>query len=155
MSVSEFTFTDPGALAVRDGTIDLESPANAIVSFLVLDAHTPSVINDNLYSDISGNLGTGFAALFAEGDTVDNLLWSAVSTRVIKLDADDLDYGDSVTLTGRYIYLLHRATGSIAAGDLIIGYVDLDEGGADVSSTNGNFDLAWAATGLYVETLTP
>ena len=155
MSVSEFMFTDPGHLAVRKGTIDLETPGNAIVAFLVLNAHSASLVNDNIYSDISGNLGTGFAALFPNGDTVDSLAWSAVSTREIKLDAADLDFGDTVSLTGRYIYLVHRATGTIAPGDLIVGYVDLTEAASDVSSTNGNFDLAWAATGLYVETLTP
>ena len=155
MTVSEFMFTDPGHLAVRKGTIDLEN--DTIVCVLVTTTHTPSLINDNVYSDISANecADADYTATFAEGHVLAASLWSAVSTRVAKWDATDLDYGNAVTISARYVYIVRRAGASLVAGDLIVGYVDLDVAGTNVSSTNGNFDLAWAATGLFVDTLSP
>ena len=155
MTVSEVLFTDPGHLAVRKGTIDLEN--DTIVCVLVTSAHTPSLINDNIYSDISGSecADADYTATFAEGHVLASSLWSAVSTRVVKWDAADLDYGNAVTITAQYVYIVRRAGASLVAGDLIVGYVDLNEGVGDVSSTAGNFDLAWAATGLFVDTLSP
>lgn len=152
MAVGSFTFTDPGYLAVRKGTIDLEN--DTIVAILVDNAQTPSVVNDDVYSDVSGNE-------CADGDytaqVVANLAWTETSSRNFKLDADDVDFGNSVTISARYLYLVRRAGGSLVAGDLIVGYMDLnDGGGSNVSSTNGDFDPGWnAANGLFTEVLTP
>jgi len=156
MAVGEFTFTDPGFLAVRKGTIDLEN--DTIVAVLIDNAHTPSVVNDNEWSDISANecASADYTASFAEGHVVTGLTWSQTSSRNFKLDANDLDFGNTATIEGRYIYLLKRAGASLASTDLIVGYMDLNDGGsANVSSTNGNFDVAWNASGLYTESITP
>lgn len=156
MAVSEFKFTDPGHLAVRKGTIDLE--ANTIVAVLVDNAHTPAVETDSLYSNISANecADADYTASFAEGHVVAGLAWSDTGSRTFKLDATDLDFGNTVTISARYVYLVKRAGATLVAGDLIVGLVDLNDGGStNVSATNGNFDLAWSAAGLYTETLTP
>ena len=151
MTIGAVTFTDAGNLALRKGTILPES--DTIVAILVNNAHTPSVINDDVYSDVSANE-------CADGDyaaqVVANLLWSQVSSRNFKLDADDIDFGNTVSIASRYIYLVKRAGGSLVAGDLILGFIDLNTGGStNVSSTAGNFDYACPAAGLFTETLTP
>jgi|GEM_PF-1451366 len=156
MAVGDFTFTDPGFLAVRKGTIDLEN--DTIVAVLIDNDHTPSVVNDNEWSDISANecASADYTTSFAEGHVVTGLTWSQTSSRNFKLDAADLDYGNTVDIAARYVYLVRRAGASLVAGDLIVGYVDLNDGGsANVSSTNGNFDVAWNASGLYTESITP
>ncbi len=152
MAVGSFTFTDPGWLACLKNTINLES--DTVVAVLVDNAQTPSTANDDVYSDISGNE-------CSDGDyspqVVANLAFTNTGSRAFKLDADDVDFGNSVTIAARYMYLVRRAGGSLVAGDLIIGYMDLnDGGGSNVSSTNGDFDVGWnASNGLFTETLTP
>lgn len=150
MAVGTFTFTDPGMLAFQQGVIDIDT--DTIVGVLVLAAHTPSVVNDDIYSDISGNE-------CADGDyapvVVTGLAWTSPSSRNFKLDANVVDYGNNVTITAKYIYLVRRAGGGLVAGDLILGYMDLNTSGS-ASSTNGNFDVDWnASNGLYTLALTP
>lgn len=157
MAVGEFIFTDPGFLAVRKGTIDLEN--DTIVGVLVDNAQTPSVVNDDVYSDISANECTDadYTATFAEGHVITGIAWTQTATRNFKLDANDLDFGNSVTIAARYLYVVRRAGASLVAGDLIVGYMDLNDGGsANVSSTNGDFDPGWnVSNGLYTESISP
>jgi len=153
MAVSAFTFTDPGYLATRKGTIDLEN--DAIRAVLVDNAHTPSVVNDDIYSDISANE-------CADGDyssqLITGLTWSEVSSRNFKLDHALINFGDAVTISARYCYFVRDAdsNGTLVAGDLIVGYYDLNDGGsANVSSTSSDFDVDANASGCFTETLTP
>jgi len=157
MAVGAFTFTDPGFLACMKGTIDLEN--DTIVAVLVDNAQTPSVVNDDVYSDISTNecSDSDYTGSWAEGLTITGLTWTSPSSRNFKLDGAAMDFGNSVTISARYLYVVRRAGGTLVAGDLIVGFMDLnDGGGANVSSTNGDFDVDWnAANGLFVNTLTP
>lgn len=157
MAVGAFTFTDPGYLAVRKGTIDLEN--DTIVAVLIDNAQTPSTVTDDLWSDISANecASADYTASFAEGLVMTGIAWTNTSGRNFKLDANILDYGNAVTISARYVYLVRRAGATLVAGDLIVGYMDLNDGGsANVSSTNGDFDVDWSvANGLFTETLTP
>lgn len=156
MTVGTFTFTDAGSLACRKGTIDLEN--DTIVGVLIDAAHTPSVTGDDVYSDISGNLcdDTDYTTNHPNGLVVSNLAWTSPSSRNFKLDADALDFGNTVTIAARYLYLVKRAGASLVAGDLIVGFMDLQTEGGNASSTNGNFDVDFhASNGLFVDTLTP
>lgn len=157
MAVGIFTFTDPGFLAAMKNTIDPEN--DTIVGVLVDNAQTPSVVNDDLYSDISGNECTDsdYTASFAEGLVMTGIAWTSPSSRNFKLDANALDFGNTVTIAARYLYVVRRAGASLVAGDLILGFMDLNDGGsANVSSTNGDFDVDWnAANGLATVALTP
>ena len=157
MAVGAFTFTDPGMLAFLQGTIDIDT--DTMVAVLVDNAQTPSVVNDDLYSDISGNecTDTDYTASFAEGLVLTGMAWTSPSSRNFKLDGNAMDFGNSVTISARYLYVVRRAGASLVAGDLILGYMDLNDGGsANVSSTNGDFDVDWnAANGLFTLALTP
>jgi hypothetical protein len=156
MAVSEFMFTDAGWLATIKGTIDLEN--DTIVAVLIDNAQTPALATDATWADISANecSDADYTGSFPEGLTMTALAWTDTGARTFKLDAADLDFGNTVTISARYVYLVKRAGATLVAGDLIVGYVDLNSGGStNVSSTAGNFDLAWATAGMYVETLSP
>jgi hypothetical protein len=117
-----------------------------MVGVLVLTAHTPSDVNDNIYSDISGDE-------CADGDYTPVVLTVTVtepSAGIVMVDMSQADYGSAVTIGARYFYVLRRAGGSLVAGDLILGYMDLnDGGGADVESTTSDFKVDAHANGLY------
>lgn len=157
MAIGAFTFTDPGYLACRKNTINLES--DTIVAILVDTAHTPSVVTDNEYSDISANVcaDADYTGSFPNGLVVTGAAWTQTSSRNFKLDANALDFGNTVTISARYVYLVRRAGASLVAGDLIVGFMDLNDGGStNVSSVNGNFDVDWNVTnGLFTDTITP
>lgn len=53
------------------------------------------------------------------------------------------------TITGKYAVLVRRAGASLAPTDILIGYVDLNVGGAAISSTDAQFQVAWSAVGLF------
>ncbi len=149
MAVGAFTFTYDGLMNVIDGDIDFDT--DTIVGVLVDNAKTPSQENDDAYSDISGNE-------CADGDYAPVVLSGKSVTRTggsIKIDAAQVDYGSAVSIAARYIYLVRRAGGSLAAGDLIMGYMDLNDGGAaNVSSTNSDFKVDWSASnGIALVTL--
>lgn len=144
MAVGTFTLTNDGKLNWLNGSIDPDT--DTLVGVLVLTAHTPSLENDNLYSDISGNE-------CVDGDYAPVPLTGVALSRTggtVKLDANVVSYGTSVTIGARYIYVVRRAGGSLVPGDLILGYMDLNDGGSvDVESVNSTFSVDWdAADGM-------
>ncbi len=154
MAVGPFRFTDAGYLAMRKGLIDPEN--DTIVAVLVDNAHTPSIITDATYADISANVcaDADYLSNFPQGLVVTSLLWSQIASRQFRLDGDPRDYGDIATISARYEYFVRRAGASLVAGDLILGYLDLNEGGnANVSSSAGNFDPDFNASGIVNETI--
>lgn len=63
-------------------------------------------------------------------------------------DAADLDFGNNVSISGRYI-IVFKDSGT-ASTSYLLGYCDLTGGaGGNVSSVNSDFDLAWNASGIY------
>ena len=145
MTVSAFLLTNPGSLAVEDGTIDLG--AGAFSGVLVLSAHTPSLANDNIYSDISVNE-------CADGDYADTVATLTVSEAagVVTVDMAQVDYGASVTIGARYFYIVQGTAGALGAGDLILGYMDLNDGQTiDVESIASDFKVDANASGLYTK----
>lgn len=141
MAVGTFTLTNDGKLNWLNGAIDPDT--DTIVGVLVDNAHTPSLENDNLYSDISVNE-------CADGDYAPVVLSGVALTRsggTVKLDANAVNYGSAVTIAARYIYIVRRAGGTLVAGDLILGYMDLNDGGSsNVSSTSSDFVVDWDVT---------
>lgn len=149
MTVGQFQLTNPGLLAHQQGTIDPDT--DTIVGVLVDNAHTPSLVNDNIYSDISGNECSDgdYTASFAEGIST-SISTTEPSAGVVMVDMSQLDFGSAVTISARYLYLVRRAGGTLVAGDLILGYMDLNDGGAaNVSSVASDFKVDANASGLY------
>jgi len=48
-------------------------------------------------------------------------------------DCDDISFGTTVTLAAKYLYILEGNAAAPAAGDLIVGWTDLNENGGDIT----------------------
>lgn len=71
-----------------------------------------------------------------------------VMAQRVTFDANDVDFGDSVSISARYL-VLWLDTGT-SGTSYLMGYVDLNDGGTgNVSSTNSDFDVSWATEGIY------
>lgn len=148
MAVGTFTLTHQGKLNWLQGDIDPDG--DTLVAVLVDNAHTPSLANDDVYSDISANE-------CSDGDYSPQVISNVTVTQAsgtVKLDADIVSFGDPVTISARYIYVVRRAGASLVAGDLILGYMDLNDGGStNVASISAVFSVDWnAANGMIQAT---
>lgn len=145
MTVGAFTIVDAGLLATQNGNI--VPGTDAMYAVLILHAHgAPDVANEATYADIS-------ADETADGDYAaqDVVLSVTEAAGVVKVDMAQVDFGAAVSISARYFYVLKGAEGAPVGGDLILGFMDLNDGGsADVSSINSDFKVdANAANGLY------
>ena len=149
MTVAAFLLTNPGLLAHQDGSILPDS--DTLVGVLVDNTKTPSLTLDNIYSDISGDecADSDYTASFAEGLVLTATV-TEPSAGIVMVDMSQADFGSAVTIAARYFYIVRRAGASLVAGDLILGYMDLNDGGAaNVSSTTSDFKVDANASGLY------
>jgi hypothetical protein len=136
MAVGAFTLLNTGKEALTtDNANQINWASDTIVGVLVAAAHTPALTHST-YADISSNIITdaGYTPAVVSGKTsvrtADKVLW----------DCDNISFGDPVTLTAKYMYLVKRAGGSLTGTDQLIGYVDLNVGaGLSASSTNSVF----------------
>ncbi len=144
MAVGPFTLMDAGLLGHQNGSIN---PAGAaMVAVLVLDAHgAPVVGTESTYADISGDeSGSGDYS-----PVVLSLTVSEPSGGVVMVDMAEADFGSVVSITARYFYVLQGGANPVA-GDLILGFMDLnDGGGGDVNSINSDFKVDANPSGLY------
>lgn len=117
--------------------------ADTIKVALVESTYTPDQDVDASYADISANeaSGTGYTA---GGATLANKSASYDgASNTVTLDGDDVTWANS-TVTARYA-VVYDDSGAVAADKTLIGYVDF---GSNQSSSNGNFTIAWDATGI-------
>lgn len=118
------------------------SAASKVKVMLCTSSYTPSQTNHTVKTDVTNEVsGTGYTAGGA-------YLTSPTYTRssgVTTFDAADTSWASS-TITARYAVIYDDA----AANDPLIAYVDF---GADVSSTNGTFQLTWDASGIFTATV--
>lgn len=138
--------TDP----VVSGGIDLDS--DTIVCVLLANTYTPSRTGHALWSDVSTHeLATG-SGYTAGGVALANKSMTH-SGGTGTFDADDVSWPNA-TITAKYAVLVRRAGGSLASGDLLVAYVDLEtaSGTATVSSLNAAFTVQWNANGILTVT---
>lgn len=101
---------------------------------------------DTLWSDVSANE-------ISDGDYAQQ----AVTTRTVANNAgeaqfksDPADFGANVTIEeAKYLVLVAGTATSVAAGDKIIGTIDLDDGGGIVFANNGEFSITQPAAGWF------
>jgi hypothetical protein len=111
-------------------------------------AWTPNQDTNHFFSDVTNEItGTGYTAggatLGSKTSTYDT------ATDQIRLDAADTSWPTS-TLTARRAVVWNDTAGA-STTDPVIGWVDY---GADVSTTNGTFQITWDATGIEVYDVT-
>lgn len=141
MAVGSFTLYNSAKKDIIDGTIDLDN--DTVKAVLLTTDHVPAA-TDSTYADLDNEC--------ADADYAAQTLANPVFTEsagTVKYDADDVSYGTTVSIAARYIVLVKQAGGSLASTDKLIGYMDLDDTGYNVRSTNSNFIVRWNTDGLF------
>ena len=135
--------------SILDGTIDIDNDSFRIT--LVTSSYTPNQSTDDAWSDISTNEvanGNGYAT---HGGAI--TLTLSRSGLVVTIDGEDETWTSS-TITAKYAVIVRDAdgNGALAAGDIPLCYVDLNDGGGSVSSTSGDFTVTMNASGIFTVT---
>lgn len=141
MAAGPFEVYHKGLLKIIQQSINFFS--DTIKVAILTSSYTPDLAVDEFWDEISANE-------CVDGDYAQLTLGSKVfdlQSGKIRFDAANLDWGNSVSITGKYIVIL-KDTGNPATSPLIW-LLDLNTSGGSVSSTNSDFDVAIAATGIY------
>lgn len=143
MAAGNFTLYNSGVLDLLDGTQDWSTDDHYVV--LLDSGYTPSGAHTT-YSNISSDevSDADYDAQDMTGESV-----TEPSGGTVRADADNVSFGDPVTITAKYAVVLVGTAAGKDAGDALVGYVDLDDGGTTVSSTNGAFTIQWNSNGLF------
>jgi hypothetical protein len=144
----------PYALNMTDlavsGGIDLDS--DTIVCVLVGTGYTPNRLTHDSRSDVSANeLATGGGYTQGGIELANKSVTYDSGTGYGKWDADDVQWNAPCTFTGaKYAVLVRRAGASLAAGDLLIGYADLNtaSGSATFDAAGDLYKITWSANGI-------
>jgi hypothetical protein len=138
MAAGAFKFYDKALLAIANGTINLNT--NTLVMVLCGTGYTPNKALDDTYSDLSAHIITDpdYAPVVISGKT-----FTIPSGDEVLFDANDVSFGSPVTISAKWAPIVVRAGGALSAGDLLLGYVDLNtaSGSAVLSSTAGAFTV--------------
>lgn len=113
---------------------------------LLTSSYTPNQDTHQFFSDLTNEItGTGYTA---GGLTLTGKSKSYTgATNIAAFLAADAAWASS-TLTARYA-AVYKSTGT-AGTSALIGYVDF---GADVSSSNGTFTVAWTGGVVFTDTV--
>lgn len=125
---------------------EIDFDTDTIKGMLCTSAYTPDQDTHQYKSSVTNEVtGTGYTA---GGATLANkTVTYTAGTNVFKLDADDLSWANS-TITARYLVIYDDTPATDATKPLLC-YVDF---GADFTSTNGPFTVAFHADGIITET---
>lgn len=127
MPLSAMTIQDSGLAAVLNGTIDLDtSPLYAV---LLVGTHTPTQAKA-LYSDISANeiVDVGYVRQALAGAAI------SASGKKRFFTSNPINYGAAVTLSAKYMYILKGTATAPVGTDPILGWIDLNEVGGDITA---------------------
>jgi hypothetical protein len=125
---------------IANGSIDLDT--DSIKLMLVTSTYAPNIDTHTKRSDVTNEVaGAGYTAggVALANKTV------TMNTATDKgvFDADDVVIS-TATLTARGA-VLYKARGGASTADELIAYLDF---GADITSTAGNFNIAFDANGI-------
>lgn len=137
-----------GLEALLRGNLDMDSHAFRMV--LVTAAYTPDQAAHDTWSDVSANEvanGNGYAT---HGKPVTVSVSRA--GLVVTVDCDDQSWPSS-TITAKYAVLVRDAdaNGALAAGDLLLAYLNLETAGGSLSTTSGTLAVN-TPSGIYTAT---
>lgn len=151
MAVGSWTVYSNAVLGAFKKLFDLST--ETYVCVLVTNSYTPAPNTDTLWSSVSANELTTAGGYTAGGVVVASetmTLATATSTFTSASPA-------WTTFTAgpfRYAVIVRRASGSLAAGDLLLAYVDLT-GSGSISGTGGTFTLTISGSGIFAATHSP
>lgn len=145
MAAGNFVMIDEAKEDFFDGTMDWLNDNHYAV--LLTTTHTPSSSADITLTNLTNECADGdYARQDCTGETVNN------AAGTVTLDIADISFGSSVTISARYLYILRGTVAGAAGTDLVVGYVDLNTGGGNLSSTNGTFNITINGSGVWTVT---
>lgn len=127
----------------KEDLFTVDADAQAYRWALALAAYTPAATHTT-WSEVSANE-------CADGDYAQQNATGVSITQAagtVTFDIGDVDFGNTVTITAKYLILIQGTVAGGAGTDRLVGYVDLSSGGGSVSSTAGNFDITINASGI-------
>ena len=126
-------------------TLALDLDSDTIKIMLVTSSYTPDFGAHDFKGDVSNEVsGTNYTA---GGNTLGSVTLTQTGG-TIKFDAADTSWS-SATITDARGAVIYDDT---LTSDPLIAYIDF---GADYSSSNGTFTIAWNASGIFTIDLTP
>jgi len=129
------------------GTAPVNWTSDTIKVALCTSSFTPDQDVMDFYDDLTNELTTA-GGYTAGGATLGGAAKTyTAGTNVVMFDGNDTSWTSS-TLTARYAPV-YKSTGTPSTSPLIL-YVDF---GADVSTTNGTFQITWDSAGLWTITV--
>lgn len=137
-----------GAFVEALGNKEIDLTADDIRVALVTSTHTPNQDTHEYWDDVVANeaSGTGYTA---NGDSLATKTFTySAATNTWTFDADDVEWANS-SVTARYAVIYDRTPATDATRPLI-GYIDF---GADRTSSEGLFRIAWHANGIFTATV--
>ena len=141
MTVGIFQSHDPG-MALLLGAQDW--PNDTYYAMLI---KTAQVVNraGATRADIIANVcaDVGYVHIDLTGKTL------AVAGTNIRFDCAKINFGDTVSISGRFLYILKGTVALSSDSDVVIGCIDLQTETGDVSSVSAKFSYDPAATGLF------
>lgn len=146
MAVGNYNLYNSGKEALlTDNVNQIIWATDTIVAVLVDATYTPAATHST-WNDVlvHHSTGTNYDPVVVSGKT------SVQTAGTILWDCADVDFGNTVTITTKYIVFLKRAAGALATSDQLIGWCDLDttSGSDTVSSTNSTF-IVNTTNGLF------
>jgi len=144
MAAGNFKWFSPALLAMGEGALTLPNKVRVV---LLTAAWTPNQNVNDAWGDISANEVANGAGYATHGKALTGTWNQAVN--VVTFDADDQTWS-AATITAKYAVLVEDDDndGLLAAGDVILGYADLNDSGGSVTSTAGNFTITWNSGGI-------
>jgi hypothetical protein len=136
MAIGTLVLTTAGKEALlSDNASSITWTSATVRAVLLTAAYTPDV-DHSAFSNISANQITdvGYSAV-----TLSNKTSNVVGGKIL-WDCDNISFGNTVTLTAKYLALVNQAGGSLSASDIYLGYIDLNVGaGQSAVSSNSSF----------------
>lgn len=145
MTVGNFTAQASFVYRVARGDIDFLT--DTIMAMLLDNAYTPTAAHDALDDVSAQEVNAGTYPDYARQTLASKTITQDGSLRTV-FDAADVDFGNAVTISARYMMLFKDS--GVAGTSYLLGYIDLNSGGsANVSSVAGDFDVGFNASGIY------
>lgn len=142
MAANALVFYDSFVERIADGGHDLDT--NTFKVQLHTSSYTPSAAHAQL-SDLTNEVANG-NGYTTGGATLASVTWGQTGGTATFDAADTAWTASGGSITARYAVLYDDTS----VGDLLIGYILLDNTPADVTVTDGNtLTLQWNASGIF------
>lgn len=155
MAVGSFMMYNEAQKDYFDAT-DSNWAVNTHYCMLLDSAYVPNAAHHTRASLDANEIADGdYAKQDMSGEAVvDN---ASPADGTVNCDADDVTFGNPVTISALFLAVLEGTVAGTASGDRVVGVVQLNTDSPIVvpASTNGPFTVQWSATGVFQVTSTP